>query len=219
MFCITRSIAILSIISRWTNAIVSSLAIFALMGGLAVVCSLSTLVDIWKYVHSFRTASKSVRWWCVLLNRTFLNIHHRSYDMLWYIYYFVRWPGCFIHFYSKRQKQLACLSLVGGWQPSTQHNNKIKIFKFLKKKKKQQQQQRSQVVTILTTSTPAQDNIAIGGMWGGGGGGINESYRKKQKVVECAKTFATYCILKILNSSNKDGVNIKICKFVNLAYI
>ena len=112
------------------------------MGELAVVCSLSTLVDIWKYVHSFRTASKSVRWWCVLLNRTFQNIHHRSYDMLWYIYYFVRWPGCFIHFYSKRQKQLACLSLVGGWQPSTQHNNKIKIFKFLKKKRKQQQQQK-----------------------------------------------------------------------------
>ena len=219
MFCITRSIAILSIISRWTNAIVSSLAIFALMGGLAVVCSLSTLVDIWKYVHSLRTASKSVRWWCVLLNRTFLNIHHRSYDMPWYIYYFVRWPGCFIHFYSKRQKQLACLSLVGGWQPSTQHNNKIKIFKFLKKKKKQQQQRRSQVVTIFTTSTPAQDSIAIGGMWGGGGGGINESYRKKQKVVERDKTFATYCILKILNSSNKDGVNIKICKFVNLPYI
>ena len=196
MFCITRSIAILSIISRWTNAIVSSLAIFALMGGLAVVCSLSTLVDIWKYVHSFRTASKSVRWWCVLLNRTFLNIHHRSYDMPWYIYYFVRWPGCFIHFYSKRQKQLACLSLVGGWQPSTQHNNKIKIFKFLKKKKK----------TTATTTFPGGHhfyNINTStrqhcnrGNVRGRGGGINESYRKKQKVVERAKTFATYCILK-----------------------
>ena len=60
----------------------------------------------------------------------------------------------------------------------------------------------------------------MGGMCGGGGGGEkNESYRKKQKVVERAKTFATYCILKILNSSNKDGVNIRICKFVNLPYI
>ena len=85
----------------------------------------------------------------------------------------------------------------------------------MKKKRKQQQQQRSQMVTILTTSTPAQDNIAIGGR----GGGINESYRKKQKVVERAKTFATYCMLEILNSSNKDGVNIRICKFVNLPYI
>ena len=57
-------------------------------------------------------------------------------------------------------------------------------------------------------------------MWGGGGGGEkNESYRKKQKVVERAKTFATYCMLEILNSSNKDGVNIRICKFVNLPYI
>ena len=56
-------------------------------------------------------------------------------------------------------------------------------------------------------------------MWGGGGGEKNESYRKKQKVIERAKTFATYCMLEILNSSNKDGVNIRICKFVNLPYI
>ena len=56
-------------------------------------------------------------------------------------------------------------------------------------------------------------------MWGGGGGEKNESYRKNQKVVERAKTFATYCMLEILNSSNKDGVNIRICKFVNLPYI
>ena len=54
---------------------------------------------------------------------------------------------------------------------------------------------------------------------GGGGGEKNEIYRKKQKVVERAKTFATYCMLEILNSSNKDGVNIRICKFVNLPYI
>ena len=89
-----------------------------------------------------------------------------------------------------------------------------------KRKKQQQQQQRSQVVTILTTPTPAQGNIAMGEMCGGGGGGEkNESYRKKQKVIERAKTFATYCMLEILNSSNKDGVNIRICKFVNLPYI
>ena len=56
-------------------------------------------------------------------------------------------------------------------------------------------------------------------MVGGGGGEKNESYRKKQKVVERAKTFATYCMLEILNYSNKDGVNIRICKFVNLPYI
>ena len=74
------------------------------------------------------------------------------------------------------------------------------------------------MVTILKTPTPAQGNIAMGGMWGGGGGEKNESYRKKQKVVERAKTFATYCMLEILNSS-KDGVNIRICKFVNLPYI
>ena len=45
------------------------------------------------------------------------------------------------------------------------------------------------------------------------------NYRKKQKVVERAKTFATYCMLEIFNSSIKDGVNIRICKFVNLPYI
>ena len=56
-------------------------------------------------------------------------------------------------------------------------------------------------------------------MGGGGGGEKNESYRKKQKVVERAKNFATYCMLEILNSSNKDGVNIRIGKFVNLPYI
>ena len=75
------------------------------------------------------------------------------------------------------------------------------------------------MVTILTTPTPAQGNMAMGNVRGGGGGEKNESYRKNQKVVERAKTFATYCMLEILNSSNKDGVNIRICKFVNLPYI
>ena len=69
------------------------------------------------------------------------------------------------------------------------------------------------------TNTSTRQHRNGGNVWGGGGGEKNESYRKKQKVIELAKTFATYCMLEILNSSHKDGVNIRICKFVNLPYI